>query len=163
MQMKWSKKISPFILCIVLTVAMALSVYGCGGKQEGTSSGEEQKAKVQTEADAKANESAESDGTVLGTGDTKFSLTVADQEGTETEFEIHTDKETVGEALLDAGLIEGDEGEYGLYVKTVNGITADYDKDGAYWAFYINGEYADTGVDATPAEEGGEYSFRVEK
>lgn len=163
MQMKWSKKLSSFILCVALTVAMALSMNGCGGKQENTSSGEEKEAKVQTEADVNAKESAESDGTVLGTGNTKFSLTVVEQEGAETEFEIHTDKETVGEALLDIGVIEGDEGEYGLYVKTVNGITADYDEDGTYWAFYINGEYADTGVDATPVENDGVYSFKVEK
>ena len=57
----------------------------------------------------------------------------------------------------------GDEGEYGLYVKTVNGITADYDKDGAYWAFYVNGEYASSGVDSTPIAEGESYCFRVEK
>ena len=163
MQMKRSKKLSSFILCAVLTVAMALSMNGCGGKQESTSSGEEKEAKVQTEADVNAKESAESDGTVLGTGNTKFSLTVVEKEGAETEFEIHTDKETVGEALLETGLIEGDEGEYGLYVKTVNGITADYDEDGTYWAFYINDEYAQTGVDATPIKEGESYSFKAEK
>lgn len=163
MQMKWNKKVSSSILCIVLTVAMVLSTYGCGGKQEGTSSGEEKEAKVQTEADAKASESAQSDDSVMGTGDASFSLTVVDQEGAETTFEVHTDKETVGEALLETGLIEGDEGEYGLYVKTVNGVTADYDEDGVYWAFYINGEYAETGVDATPVTEGEVYSFKVEK
>ena len=85
-----------------------------------------------------------------------------DQEGNETAFEIHTDKETVGEALLELGLIAGDESEYGLYVKTVNGITADYDKDGVYWAFYVNGEYAQTGVDSTSITEGDSYSFKVE-
>ena len=56
----------------------------------------------------------------------------------------------------------GDDSEYGLYVKTVNGITADYDKDGVYWAFYIDGEYAAAGVDATAIEEGSSYSFKIE-
>ena len=50
-----------------------------------------------------------------------------------------------------------------LYVKTVNGITLDYDKDKMYWAFYINGEYAMTGVDSTPIEEGAVYAFKPEK
>ena len=81
----------------------------------------------------------------------------------ETNFEVHTDKTTVGEALLDVDLIAGDESEYGLYVKTVNGITADYDVDQTYWAFYVNGEYASTGVDATAIEAGATYSFKVEK
>ena len=49
------------------------------------------------------------------------------------------------------------------YVKTVNGITADYDADGVYWAFYVNGEYAVSGVDSTPIAEGESYSFKVEK
>ncbi len=163
MRMKWNKKLSSFILCVVLTVAIALSAIGCNGKQEETPSGGKQEVKSQTETEVKDEESAQEDDSVLGTGDTVFSLTVADEEGVETEFEIHTDKETVGEALLETGLIEGEEGEYGLYVKTVNGITADYDEDGTYWAFYINGEYAQTGVDATPVAEGEAYSFKVEK
>ena len=48
-------------------------------------------------------------------------------------------------------------------MKTVNGVTADYDKDGTYWAFYINGEYAMSGVDTTAVEEGATYAFKVEK
>ncbi|MBQ2119193.1 MAG: DUF4430 domain-containing protein, partial [Clostridia bacterium] len=48
---------------------------------------------------------------------------------------------------------------YGLYVKKVNGITADYDTDKAYWAFYLNGEYASTGVDSTDIDENVKYSL----
>ena len=60
------------------------------------------------------------------------------------------------------GIIEGEQGPYGLYVKAVNGVYADYDTDGAYWAFYINGEYAETGVDMTEIDETAVYSFRYE-
>ena len=60
----------------------------------------------------------------------------------------------MGDALTELGLIEGEDSEYGLYVKTVNGITADYDTDGHYWAFYVDGEYAQTGVDATRSPPG---------
>ena len=67
------------------------------------------------------------------------------------------------EALLAEGLIEGENGAYGLYVKKVNGIVADYDIDKTYWAFYINGEYAMSGVDTTEIVEGATYSFKVEK
>ena len=49
-----------------------------------------------------------------------------------------------------------------IYVKTVNGVTLDYDKDGKYWAFYVNGEYAQTGVDSTDITAGAEYSFKAE-
>ena len=35
-------------------------------------------------------------------------------------------------------------------------------KDGKYWAFYVNGEYAVSGVDTTEITEGGLYEFRAE-
>ena len=158
MQMKRSKKLTSLILCMVLIVAMALGTTGCNGSTgKGTAS--DVGTEVNQQADSNASEAGAS---VLGTGSTEFSLAVVDQEGSETQFEIHTDKTTVGEALLELGLIDGEESEYGLYVKTVNGITVDYDTDGAYWAFYINGEYAASGVDSTGITAGESYSFKVE-
>lgn len=137
-----------FILCMVLIAAMALLTTGCNDK---------------TSQEAMQTTSISVEPQVLGEGETVFSVTVEDKEGTVTSFEIHTDKEMVGEALQECGLLEGEDGPYGLYVKTVNGITADYDVDQTYWAFYINGEYAMTGVDVTEITEGGSYSLKVEK
>ena len=74
-------------------------------------------------------------------------------------FTIHTDKSTVGEALFEHELITGDQGQYGLYIKTVNGILADYDIDKSYWAFYVNGDYALTGVDTTEIDETAKYQL----
>lgn len=74
-------------------------------------------------------------------------------------FTIHTDKATVGAAMQEHGLLEGEDSEYGLYVKKVNGILADYDVDQTYWGFYNDGEYAMTGVDSTNIEEGVTYCF----
>ena len=149
--MKRSKKLLSFILCMALIVAMALFTTGCNGSTgKGTPSGGETEVNVQTDSNQ------------LGGGSTKFTFTVVDKEGNETQFELHTDKETVGEALMELELIAGEESEYGLLVKTVNGITVDYDKDGRYWAFYVNGEYAQTGVDSTTVTDGDSYSFKVE-
>ncbi|MBQ3123292.1 MAG: DUF4430 domain-containing protein, partial [Firmicutes bacterium] len=92
-----------------------------------------------------------------------FTFVVTDADGNETTFNITSDKQYVGEALFDEGLIEGEEGPYGLYVKYVNGMYADYEETGTYWAFYIDGEYAVSGVDQTDIEDGREYSFKVEK
>ncbi len=78
-------------------------------------------------------------------------------------FTIHTDEDTVGAALMEHGLLEGEAGNYGLYVKVVNGITADYDVNQSYWAFYINGEYAMTGVDGTEITEGAIYQLEYTK
>lgn len=98
----------------------------------------------------------------IGGQEKSFDFTVVYQDGEEESFDIVTDKRTVGEALLEEELIDGEEGAYGLYVKTVNGVTLDYNTDGKYWAFYVDGEYAAAGVDATEIEEGCEYSFRAE-
>lgn len=148
MKKRCNAKRLAWTLLAVLFAAMALATAGCNGKSS---------------ADSPSPSQVDQEGNILGEGETQFTFDVVDQEGNETQFEIHTDKETVGEALLELGLIAGEEGDYGLYVKTVNGITADYDEDGVYWAFYIDGEYATTGVDATPVKEGETYSFKVEK
>ncbi len=100
--------------------------------------------------------------TTLGTGDKTFTLQVEALDRT-VAFTVSTDADTVGDALLENGLIEGDEGQYGLYIKKVNGILADYDVNQRYWAFYINGEYAMTGVDSTEIKVGDEYSLVYEK
>ena len=96
--------------------------------------------------------------TELGEGSKTFMFKV-DAEGYAITFTIHTNATTVGDALVALGLIEGEEGQYGLYVKTVNGMLADWDVDQTYWSFYENGEYAMSGVDTTNITEGYTYSF----
>ena len=96
--------------------------------------------------------------TELGKGEKTVVVEVKAEEK-EVTFTIKTDKKTVGEALFEHDLISGDEGEFGLYIKTVNGITADYDVDKTYWAFYIDGEYATEGVDTTEITEGVTYQL----
>ena len=91
---------------------------------------------------------------------TEFKFSVTDTNGKTTDFTISSNKKYVGEALQDEGLISGEEGQYGLYVKTVNGLTLDYEKDGMYWALYINDVMATTGVDMTEIKPGEVYSFK---
>lgn len=92
-----------------------------------------------------------------------FTFEVIDGNGNKTQLPIMTDVKMLGDALQKLGYIKGEEGPYGLYIKEVNGITADYDTDGTYWAFYINGEMSMKGVDQTEIVDGDVYSFRVEK
>ncbi len=98
----------------------------------------------------------------FGEGAKTIVVEVQAQDKTVT-FTVKTDKETVGEALLEHGLIAGDEGPYGMYVKAVNGMTADYDVDQRYWAFYMNGEISMTGVDVTAITEGATYQMVYSK
>ncbi len=162
--MKFSnKKNVTLILTMMLVLSMALAAVGCGSngqaqnqqEQNSVQSTEMQNPDVQNAENAQVTE--------LGEGAMEFAFTVIDKDGNETVFAIHTDKEIVGDALLELELISGEDGQYGLYVKTVNGITADYDVDQTYWAFYVNGEYAASGVDTTAIEEGMTYTFKVEK
>jgi len=78
-----------------------------------------------------------------------FRVVVTDLDGNETTFVYTASADSLGEALVAENLIAGHETEYGLYIDTVNDITADWDNDQTYWAFYINGEYATTGIDGT--------------
>lgn len=96
--------------------------------------------------------------TSLGEGAKSFELEVIVLENSVT-FTVSTDKETVGEALEEHGLVSGEEGPYGLYIKKVNGITADYDIDQSYWSFNKNGEYMMTGADKTEIENGAHYEL----
>ena len=72
-------------------------------------------------------------------------------------FTVKTDEENLGDALVSIGLISGEEGPSGLYVKVVNGMTADFDRGGYYWSLLIDGKYAMTGVDSTEITEGTVY------
>ena len=66
-------------------------------------------------------------------------------EDKEITFTICTNKSTVAEALQEHNLIEGADGMYTI----VNGMTADYNVDQTYWAFYENDAYANQGMDTT--------------
>ena len=96
--------------------------------------------------------------TELGTGEKTLFIEVEAVEKT-VLFTIHTDKETVGEALEEHRLVTGEQGPYGLYIKAVNGIIADYDIDQSYWAFYKEGEYMTAGVDKTEFDDQDRYEL----
>ena len=139
-------------LLVVLIAVMALFIAGCSNNNQDEPISTEP---VQTTE-------PKSSVIEMGEGENAFIFIAVDLDGNNTHYMIRTNKETVGEALIENGLISGDDGEYGLYVKTVNGITLDYDKDGKYWAFYEENTYANQGVDSTPIKEGGVYTFKPE-
>lgn len=135
------KKNLAIILCLVMLVSVTA---GC------TTSGGQGVSVVVT------------DGQTVGEGSTSFPLDIVDKEGNYICITVKTDKETVGEALLELGIVEGEDGSYGLYITHVNGVPAIYEEDGTYWAFYINGEYAMTGAELTPIVEGETYMLKIE-
>lgn len=152
-------KILSLVLSFVLIAVIALIMSGCGDKTIKTSSDSNKTSNI-TPDNAEATDA---DGNILvGEGEHSFIFKVTDLDGKTTSFNVSTDKTVVGEALLDLGLINGEDSEYGLYVKVVNGTELDYETHGKYWAFYVNGEYGMTGVDSTSIENGATYEFRAE-
>ena len=130
------------VLSLVLVAAMVLMFAGCGQKTQ-----EPETPQNQQEVQEKS-----------------FVFEVVELDGSKKEFTVkYDDEKTVGEALVEEKLISGSDSQYGLMVDTVNGQKYTYDDDKVYWAFYIDGEYAMTGVDSTPIEDGKVYCFKAEK
>lgn len=75
-------------------------------------------------------------------------------DGTQNDHTLHTDAENLRGALEEAGLVEGEEGPYGLYITTVDGVTADWDANGSWWCLTKGGEMLETGADDTPIADG---------
>ena len=91
----------------------------------------------------------------IGQGAKTFTMTVTDAEKNEYVLTIHTDKKTVGEALSEYELADIADG----FLTAILGMEASWEKDKAYWAFYINGDFAMTGVNDTDIEDGGNYAL----
>ena len=127
----------------ILILSLAFCLSACGKKE--------------VQADL-WSEAMYTDDAELGSGGKTIKVEVITPEKTVT-FTLHTDEKTLGEALLSHNLIEGEKGAYGLYVKKVNGILADYDIDGSYWGLNKNGEGMMTGVDGAELSDGDCYSI----
>ena len=98
----------------------------------------------------------------FGEGAKQFEIEII-ADGFSVTFTVKSDAEFLGTALLSNGIITGEDGPYGLYITAVNGMTADYDKDKAYWAISKGGEYLMTGIDTTPIENGAHYELTYTK
>lgn len=141
------KRFISILLCIA-SILTIMSFSGCAEKKQET----ETTVPVTEQTDIK----------VLGEGSRKFFFTVTDADGAESKFEIHTNSGKVSDALTELGLIKGENGPYGLFVKEVNGKVYDYEKDHLYWAFYVNGKMSDKGVDYVEITDGADYAFKAE-
>lgn len=146
-----NRRLLAMVVATVLLAAMVCGATSCGKTEP---SGE-----VTTTAAATAAPSADN---TVGEGQTAFTFEVTHLDGSTKTFTVKTDAKTVGEALVGVGLIAGENSTYGLYVKTVDGELLDWDTHQKYWAFYINGEMAMSGVDTTDITAGAVYAFRAE-
>ena len=96
--------------------------------------------------------------TTLGSGSKSITVQVTAGDKSIT-FTLKTDKETLEDVMKENSLVEGDESQYGLYIKKVNGILADYDVDATYWGINADGEPIATGASGVTVQEGVVYEF----
>ena len=131
------------LLSLICIVALCLLFVSCSDKPSDTNLWE---AALYTE------------NTTFGDGQKLVDITVEAGDKS-VVFTIKSNKQTVGDALKEHNLIDGEMGAYGLYVKSVNGITADYSVDNSFWSFTKSGEYMTTGVDVTQFSDGDKFEL----
>ena len=146
LNMKKNQKVS---IVLLLCFLLSLSMVGCSNNTTGQEA---------TEESSIWSNATYTEDTEFGEGSTTVNVEVKVNDQSVT-FTLHTDKTILGDALMDHELLSGEDGDYGLYIKEVNGITADYDVDKAYRAFYKDGEYMNTGVDGTTIADGEHYEL----
>ena len=92
-------------------------------------------------------------------GSKTLTIEIVHGNGESREYTIRTDAEYLGEVIVAEGLVNGEEGPYGLYFDTADGETADWNVDQSYWSILIGEEYATIGADGIALTDGGVYSL----
>ena len=157
------KSIFKLIALSILSVTIMLNIASCGN-QENSSSNTESKIHTTTVSSKDENLSKlwstakYTTDTQLGNGDKKIEVEVK-AEDKSVLFNIHTNKETLADALTELELISGDNSEYGIYIKQVNGITADFDIDKSYWSISKDGSPLAQGADSVKISDNEHYEF----
>lgn len=100
-------------------------------------------------------------------GTKAYTLTVVDDQGAEKSYSGKTDAEFLSglmDELKEGGdfTYEASESDYGLFIESVNGLEANYDLYGSYWAIYVNGEYGMYGADSQPVADSDSFSLVYE-
>lgn len=72
---------------------------------------------------------------------------------------VKSDKDNLAEMLTESGLAEGEDSAYGLYIKKVNGVLADYDIDQSYWGLNKDGAPTAVGASSITVEDGERYEL----
>lgn len=93
-------------------------------------------------------------------GEKRITVEVVHGDGSSRDVALTTAEEYLGPALVSGGVVEDNQGPYGLYILTADGETAD---EGAqeWWKVTKSGEMVNTGADATPIADGERYELTL--
>ena len=95
-------------------------------------------------------------------GSKAIQISITHKDGSEKKFTLHTDAEYLLDAIreYDEDLIQGEQAQYGLYIKTIDGYTCNETAQ-EWWGYTKSGEYVETGVELTPIYDGDSYEFTL--
>lgn len=150
-------KIMNRILSVVAAAALAAGLLaGCGASSAAGSTASSAASSVAASSEAASAEASEA------RVKAQFTVTGADGESQTFDLEV-TDGEKLSDALAEAGIISADEAAAG-FVTTVNGETADWDKESAWWCLTdASGEMTTVGVADIELHDGDSYAFAYTK
>ena len=95
-------------------------------------------------------------------GEKSINVTVVHADGTKNVFSFSSDAETLRTPLENAGLISGEESTYGLFIRTVDGESADETKQ-QWWCITKDGQETETGVDSIMIADGDRYELTLKE
>ncbi len=147
-----------------LTLAACL-LAACGSSASSAASESASSEAVSSEvvsSEAASSESVSGEESSEAAAEATFTVVDADGNATEIALSI-TEGEKLSDALAAAGVISEEEAAAG-FVTTVNGITADYNADGAWWCLTdAAGEMTTVGVADIELHNGDSYAFTYTK
>ncbi len=152
-----TRKLRARLLALLLCAVMSIALCACAQTPQS------EPTQVATEAPTTATDvlwesAVYTDDVTLGEGKKSVNIEVCALDKAIT-VTIKTDAKNLEDALTSVDLVQGEQSEYGLFIKTVNGITADYDTDGAYWSINQNGEYMMAGANKTKIKDGDSFEL----
>lgn len=95
-------------------------------------------------------------------GAKQIKVTVVHGDETENVFEYDTDAEYLGEVLKSEKLVDGEDGEFGMFITTADGEQADDSKQ-RWWCITKAGEQVNTSADQTPVADGDEFELTLKE
>ena len=93
-------------------------------------------------------------------GDKTVVVEVVHGDESAKEFTYHTDAEYLGQVLVEEKLVKGESSQFGLYITTVDGETAQ-ESENQWWRVTQDGEMVNTGVDTTPVQDGDHFELTL--
>ena len=132
-----NKRILTKILAMALVVLMTVFSFAACGK-----------------ADTNSNANSGS----VETKAISITVTVIAKDKTEKVFNIETNKKTLGDALLEEGLVTEAEHQSGFY-SYIDGVRADYTLDKCWWSFSKDGKDVMVGANDLKIADGDKFEI----